>query len=80
MIRRAAGPALQCSTPGATLATASHGAATEQSRPERHGALLRQGAAATALPEAVCVLTSSNMVPSSYQKVIICRSIVKVSR
>ena len=49
---RRAGPALQRSTLGAALAPASHGAATEQSRPERHGALLRQGAAATALPEA----------------------------
>ena len=37
----ASGPTLQRSAPGATLATASDGAATEQSSPERHGALLR---------------------------------------
>lgn len=48
----ASGPTLQRSAPGATLATASDGAATEQSSPERHGALLRQGAAAATLSEA----------------------------
>ena len=45
------GPTLQRSAPGTAPATATHGAATEQPSAERHAALLRQGAKATALSE-----------------------------